>query len=62
MDNNENSIQAIYTVPEFADKYRVHRSTVYRWLDSGVLKSFKIGKCRRITSQQEKDFTDLYLH
>ena len=58
MDNNENSSQATYTVPEFAEKYRVHRSTVYRWFESGGLKSLKIGKCRRFHIKDLNEFLE----
>ena len=36
------------SVTKFARKYGVDRGTVYKWLDNGVLKSYKQGGVRRI--------------
>jgi excisionase family DNA binding protein len=60
MSSNETLGRASYTVQEIAIRHGVHRSTVYRWLESGKLKSIKIGRNRRVTVKQEQDFLDLF--
>lgn len=45
-----------YTVGEIAERNSVHVSTVNRWIASGRLRSIKVGKLRRITVDQEKQF------
>ena len=60
MDSYGSLGKATYTTAEIAKRHSVHRSTVYRWLDEGILKSIKIGRCRRITVDQEKEFLDSY--
>ena len=42
-------MQDIFTPEEIADKLKMSRSTVYRWLRNGELKSFKAGKLWRVT-------------
>ena len=38
-----------FSIPEFAQTYRLGRSTVYELIDSGELKSFHVGR-RRLVS------------
>lgn len=61
MSSNETLGRASYTIQEVAIRHGVHRSTVYRWIDKGILKSIKIGRCRRVTVDQEKEFLDSHL-
>lgn len=44
----EPSIRAAYTIEEFCEAYRIHRETVRRMINSGKLKTFKIGRRRLI--------------
>jgi excisionase family DNA binding protein len=50
-----------YTVNEIAERNKVHISTVNRWIASGRLRSVKVGKLRRITVNQEKEFLDRHI-
>jgi excisionase family DNA binding protein len=61
MNSYDTTGKATYTTEEIAKRHSVHRSTVYRWLDAGILKSIKIGRCRRITVEQEKEFLNSFL-
>jgi len=40
--------KSLYRVDEVAEYFNVNRSTVYRWIDNGVLKSEKYVKTIRI--------------
>lgn len=60
MNGYETPGKASYSPKEIAVRNSVHISTVNRWLASGRLKSVKIGRLRRITVEQEREF--LYLH
>jgi len=44
-------MQDIYTPDEIAEKLKVTRLTVYRWIEKGELKAFKAGKMWRITKK-----------
>ena len=46
----------IYTVEEVKDKMKVTRQTVYNWIKSGALESFKVGRSVRITDAALKRF------
>jgi excisionase family DNA binding protein len=61
MDTSIGLGRASYTVNEIADRNRVHVSTVNRWIASGRIKSIKVGKLRRITVNQEKEFLDKHI-
>jgi len=39
-----------YSITEVCALYNVSAPTVYRWLNNGMLDSFKVGRSRRITS------------
>jgi excisionase family DNA binding protein len=56
MDTRIDVGRSSYKVSEIAERNRVHISTVNRWIASGRLRSIKIGKLRRITVDQEKQF------
>ncbi|RAY16728.1 transcriptional regulator [Actinomadura craniellae] len=47
-----------YTVEQVAEKLQVGRDKVYFLLRTGQLRSIKIGKLRRITDDQLKEFID----
>ena len=49
-------MQDIYTPDEIADKLKVTRLTVYRWIEKGELKAFKAGKMWRITREDLETF------
>ena len=53
--------RASFTVKEIAVRNGVHVSTVNRWIAANELKSLLIGRCRRITVEQEKEFLDSHL-
>jgi excisionase family DNA binding protein len=46
----------IFTPEEIADNLKTSRSTVYRWLRTGDLKSFKAGKLWRVTREDLESF------
>ena len=46
----------IFTPEEIAEKLKTSRSTVYRWLRTGDLKSFKAGKLWRVTREDLEAF------
>lgn len=56
MNGYETPGKASFSPKEIAMRNSVHISTVNRWLASGALKSVKIGRLRRITVDQEKEF------
>lgn len=41
--------EEVYTVEEVQKKMKVTRQTVYNWIKSGALESFKVGRSVRIT-------------
>ena len=45
-----------YTARELADKLRVNIMTIYRYIGSGKLKSYKIGKDFRIEKKEFDNF------
>ena len=40
----------IYTVPELAERWKVHTVTIYRMLERRELPGFKLGKAWRISA------------
>ena len=42
----------VYTIQSLADRWQVHYTTVYRMIQSGKLKTFKIGDQVRITAKE----------
>jgi excisionase family DNA binding protein len=61
MDTPTEVGRSSYTVNEIAERNKVHVSTVNRWIVSGQIKSIKVGKLRRITVNQEKEFLDKHI-
>ncbi len=49
-------MQEIFTPEEIAEKLKVTRLTVHRWLRSGELKAFKAGRLWRITRVDLESF------
>jgi len=49
-----------WTVPEFADMYRVCRATIYNWMSEGWLQSVKIGGARRILPEHDRAFREKF--
>ncbi len=45
-----------YLVEELAEKLRLNKMTIYRWIKTGKLTAFKIGKGYRITSEEFERF------
>ena len=62
MNGVELAGKASFTVKEIAARNSVHVSTVNRWIAANELKSLLIGRCRRITVEQEKEFLGLHVH
>jgi len=56
VDINSINRHGPWTVPEYADLYRVSRATVYNWLAAGTLKSGKVGGSRRILKCHDEEF------
>jgi excisionase family DNA binding protein len=46
----------LYTPSEIADMLRVVDKTVYRWLESGELNAYKLGRQWRISPEQLQQF------
>jgi excisionase family DNA binding protein len=49
-----------YLVDELADKLRVNRMTIYRWIKSGKLNALKIGKEYRIEKKVFNEFVNRF--
>ncbi len=47
-----------YTLPEIAEKLRVSRRTVYRWVQARELPAYKLGGEFRITERDLKQFLE----
>jgi len=50
------NIQEFYTAKEIADKLKLNVMTIYRYIKSGKLKAYKLGKEFRIEKQEFDDF------
>ncbi|MGW0038404.1 helix-turn-helix domain-containing protein [Gordonia sp. NPDC003376] len=50
------SPEPLYTVPDLIDYLQLSRATVYKLLDSGDLRSVRIGRSRRVTQSALNDF------
>ena len=46
----------VYTIQSLADRRQVHYTTVYQMIQSGKLKTFKIGDQARITAEEVRRF------
>lgn len=50
--------QEFYTAKEIADKLSLNVMTIYRYIDSGKLKAYKIGKEFRIEKAEYQSFLE----
>jgi excisionase family DNA binding protein len=48
-------VEEMQTVQEFAEEWKVHVNTVYRWIADGRVKAKKIGRVVRIVSASVTD-------
>lgn len=48
--------EEFYTAQEIADRLKVNIMTIYRYIKSGKLKAYKIGKEFRIDKKEFNDF------
>jgi excisionase family DNA binding protein len=48
------------TLPEVAERLKVSRRTVYRWIKSGDLDAYQFGREYRITERDLKDFLEAH--
>ena len=55
MDKNKNQAE-YYTAKELADKLSLNVMTIYRYIDAGKLKAYKIGKEFRIDKAEFERF------
>jgi len=55
MDKNKNQAE-YYTAKELADKLSLNVMTIYRYIDAGKLKAYKIGKEFRIEKSEFERF------
>ncbi len=49
-------MENIYTPEEIAEKLKVSKVAVYKWLQNGDLKAFKAGKLWRVTREHLEEF------
>ncbi len=45
-----------FSIPEFAEAFKIGRSTVYELIDSGALRSFHVGRRRLISYQAAEEW------
>ena len=48
-----------FTIDEVAKLLKIHRNTVIKFIETGKLKSFKIGKQYRVSQEQINEFLKL---
>ena len=48
------------TLPEVAERLKVSRRTVYRWIKSGELSAYQFGREYRITESALKEFLEAH--
>ena len=39
------------SISRYGEIHGVHRKTVYKWLDSGLLETYRVGRCIRVKNQ-----------
>jgi hypothetical protein len=39
----------------YAQRYSTNRKTVYKWLEAGLLETFRVGRCIRVLNQPPCD-------
>jgi excisionase family DNA binding protein len=48
------------TLPEVAERLKVSRRTIYRWIESGDLNAYQFGREYRITESALKEFLEAH--
>ena len=48
------------TLPEVAERLKVSRRTIYRWIKSGDLNAYQFGREYRITESALKDYLEAH--
>lgn len=48
--------RTLYRVGDLVTRWSIGRSKIYELLDSGAIKSVKIGACRRVTATAVEEF------
>jgi excisionase family DNA binding protein len=48
------------TLPEVAERLKVSRRTIYRWIKSGDLSAYQFGREYRITESALKEFLEAH--
>jgi excisionase family DNA binding protein len=48
------------TLPEVAERLKVSRRTIYRWIKSGDLNAYQFGREYRITESALKEFLEAH--
>lgn len=43
------------SISTYAVLYDTNRKTVYKWLDAGLLETFRVGRCIRVLNQPPSD-------
>ena len=56
MDMNELNKKDFYTAKDLAEKLSLNVMTIYRYIDAGTLKTYKIGKEFRIDKAEFEHF------
>jgi excisionase family DNA binding protein len=51
-----------YTVQELAERWQVHRATIYRMMQRGEIASFKVGATRRIRAEEVESYEQKLSH
>lgn len=49
---------AVFSTKEVAEKFKVTYLTVFRWIKSGKLKAFKVGKQYRVKQEDLETFIE----
>lgn len=50
--------EAVFSTKEVAEKFKVTYLTVFRWIKSGKLKAFKVGKQYRVKQEDLEAFIE----
>ncbi|MCA9325795.1 helix-turn-helix domain-containing protein [Candidatus Saccharibacteria bacterium] len=54
--NSQKFERAAFTIDEWCEMWDCGRNTAYNEIASGALESIKIGRCRRITREQNERY------
>jgi len=58
MNKQKENEKEFYLVEELAQKLRVSNMTIYRYIQAGKIKAYKIGKEFRISSEEYNKFLE----